>query len=69
MLLAPPWPLTVYTHESALEIAARLNLSFYDAFLAASALEAGCRTLLTEDMQHGLVIQRRLTIRNPFRPT
>jgi len=28
---------------------------------------AGCKTLLSEDMQHGQVFQRSLKILNPFR--
>ena len=34
--------------------------------IVASALEAGCDTLYSEDMQHGRVFHE-LTIRNPFR--
>ena len=39
---------------------------FYDALIVAAALLAGCRTLHSEDMQHGQVVDGRLTIRNPF---
>jgi predicted nucleic acid-binding protein len=53
-------------HEAALEIAQRDRLGFYDALIVAAALQAGCSTLLTEDMQHGRVIDGRLTIQNPF---
>lgn len=60
-------PVTVQTHDQALDIAARHGLSFYDALIVSAALLAGCRTLHSEDMQHGLVVDRRLTIRNPFR--
>ncbi len=48
-------------------MAARHGFSFYDALIVASALEAGCTTLLSEDMQDGLVVEGRLTLRNPFR--
>ena len=58
--------LTTETHEKALTLAARLGLSFYDALIVSAALLAGCKTLHSEDMQHGQVIERRLTIRNPF---
>jgi predicted nucleic acid-binding protein len=34
--------------------------------IVASALSAGCKTLLTEDLQHGQVIET-LTISNPFK--
>jgi predicted nucleic acid-binding protein len=42
------------------------SLQFYDALIIATALEHGCHTLITEDMQHGLVVEERLTINNPF---
>ena len=49
-------------------IAGRLGYRFYDSLIIASALEANCATLLSEDMQDGQVIYGRLAIRNPFRP-
>jgi predicted nucleic acid-binding protein len=58
-------PLTIDTHASAVALARDHSLSFYDALIVASALEAGCDTLLTEDMQHARVIGA-LTIENPF---
>jgi predicted nucleic acid-binding protein len=64
----PPLSLTVGTHEAALGIAGRLGYRFYDSLIIASALEANCATLLSEDMQDGQVIYGRLAIRNPFRP-
>ena len=65
-LCRQPLPITVATHEAAREIAEREGCSFYDSLIIASALEAGCATLLSEDMQDGRVIAGRLTIRNPF---
>jgi predicted nucleic acid-binding protein len=58
-------PLTADTNAAALALARDHSLSFYDALIVASALEAGCDTLWSEDMQHGRVIGG-LTIRNPF---
>ena len=60
-------PLDESTHDSGLQLAERYGLSIYDAMIVASALLSGCKTLLTEDLQDGQVIDRRLTIRNPFR--
>ncbi len=60
--------LTIATHEAGLALASRYQLSFYDALIAAAALEANCATLFTEDMQHGLVIDGRLRLVNPFAP-
>jgi len=48
-------------------VAERHRLAFYDALIIAVALESGCTTLYTEDLQDGLVIDRTLKIRNPFR--
>lgn len=59
-------PLTVDIHDAGLALAERYQLSVYDAMIAASALDAGCSTLWSEDMQHGLVVDGRLQIQNPF---
>lgn len=67
-LLDPPLRLTVATHESAVALSRRYQLSFYDALIVASAAEAGCRELLTEDMSDGMTIGG-VTIRNPFGPS
>jgi predicted nucleic acid-binding protein len=67
-LCPPPLALTLATHEAALGIAGRLGCRLYDGLIIASALEAGCATLLSEDLQDGQVIEGRLTIRNPFQP-
>jgi predicted nucleic acid-binding protein len=60
-------PVTIETHETGLTLAERYNLSVYDAMIAAAALQADCDTLWSEDMQHGLALDGRLRIVNPFR--
>ncbi len=60
-------PLNVETHETGLRLAERYGLSTYDAMIAASALDAGCDTLWSEDMQHGMALEEGLRIVNPFR--
>ncbi len=67
-LCPPPLPITLATHEAALGIADRFGYRFYDGLIIASALEARCATLLSEDMQDGQVVEGKLTIRNPFLP-
>jgi predicted nucleic acid-binding protein len=62
-------PLTVVTHETGLRLAERHGLSIYDAMIAASALHAGCNTLWSEDMQHGMEFEKGLRIVDPFRVT
>lgn len=59
-------PLTLATHDAGRRIAERYQLSIWDAMIVASALLAGCSTLYSEDMQHGLLVERKLRIHNPF---
>jgi len=42
------------------------SLSFLDSLVVRSAATAGCTTLITEDLQHGRVIEG-VRIENPFR--
>jgi predicted nucleic acid-binding protein len=64
-LTGPPLSLTADIHAQAVKLARDNSLAFYDALIVAAAADAGCRMLLSEDLQHG----RRfggVTIRNPF---
>ncbi len=65
VLVDPPVPLTLELHAAAVTFARDHGFSFYDALIVAAAVEAGCDTLYSEDMQHGRAIGG-LTIRNPF---
>lgn len=60
-------PLTDAIHRDGLRIAERYKLAIYDSMIVAAALVAGCDRLWSEDLQHGLVIDARLEIANPFR--
>ena len=67
------WYLTCELHPSNEQqhlLASRLretaSFSFWDSLIVAAALDAGCSTLYSEDMQHGQVIEGRLTIANPL---
>ena len=60
-------PLTVETHETGLRLAERYGLSTCDVMIAASALQAGCDTLWSEDIQHRMVLNEGLRLVNPFR--
>jgi len=51
---------------SAVNIAQRHGIPYYDALILACALRLGCQTVLSEDMQHGFVLDGKLTIVNPF---
>ncbi len=68
------WYLTCELHPSNEQqhlLASRLretaSFSFWDSLIVAAALDAGCSTLYSEDMQHGQVVDGRLTIFNPLR--
>ncbi|MFY0696648.1 MAG: PIN domain-containing protein [Balneola sp.] len=50
---------------SAINIAERWKYSFYDSLIIAAALEAGCSTLYSEDLQHNQKIYS-VQIINPF---
>jgi len=52
-------------YAEALHLHAQSRLSWYDALIVSSALQARCDLLFTEDLQHG---QRfgTLQVRNPF---
>lgn len=59
--------LTVETHDRGRALAERYGFSVYDAMIVASAVLAGATTLYSEDLQDGLRVDGRLTIRNPFK--
>ena len=59
------FPLTLASHERAIELAKRFQFSLYDANIVASALMSGAEVLLSEDMQSGMLVDG-LLIRNPF---
>ena len=58
--------LTLESHERGLRLAQRYQLSIYDAMIVASALEAGCDTLWTEDLHGGALFGESLRVVNPF---
>jgi predicted nucleic acid-binding protein len=63
--LDEPLPVTFEIHAAAVLLARDHGLSIFDALIVAAALEAGCDTLFSEDLQH----QRSfgpLRIVNPF---
>jgi predicted nucleic acid-binding protein len=60
-----PEALTFETFLEARRISEQYGLSIWDGMIIASALEAGCRILYTEDLQHGQVIDG-VRIENPF---
>lgn len=65
IMVEPPLPLTLDLHVAARALAEKDRISIYDALIVASALQAGCDTLLTEDLQHGRKFGG-LTVVDPF---
>jgi predicted nucleic acid-binding protein len=52
--------------STALDLRTRCGFSFWDCQIAAAAMQAQCATLWTEDMQHGQVLSKVLTVLNPL---
>lgn len=59
-------PLNITTLYEGLNLSERYGFSHFDSLIVASALEAGCAELYSEDMHNGLVVNQQLTIVNPF---
>lgn len=51
--------------QAAIRRGTLTQLSYWDALIVETALEAGATTLLTEDLQHGQIIDT-LRVHNPF---
>jgi predicted nucleic acid-binding protein len=66
VLCPSPLPITLRTHEAARRVAENYEYGVYDALIIASAIEAECTTLYSEDLRNGQTIDGRVTIRNPF---
>jgi predicted nucleic acid-binding protein len=65
-LLARVHPIDPRDHDAALILSERYRLSVHDSVIVASALGHGCTLLWSQDMHHGLLIDDRLLIQNPF---
>lgn len=58
--------LTLANSIQAVRLTQRYGYSYYDSLIVAAALGAECPLLMSEDMQHGMLIDHRLLIENPF---
>ncbi|MDR2682516.1 MAG: PIN domain-containing protein [Dysgonamonadaceae bacterium] len=56
----------IATIQTAKRLIARYDFQIFDSLIVASALETGCEILYSEDMQHNMLVERQLTIINPF---
>ena len=67
-VLTPLWRAnpTRRLYQRGLDLQSRYKFSFYDCLIVAAALDAGCKTLYSEDLREGQRIDG-MTIANPFR--
>ena len=64
--------LVLVTHTlvlKALELHSKYSISYYDALMVVAALEADCKYFISEDMQDGLIIDKKLQIVNIYKHT
>lgn len=64
--LADIVPLDHATYRNSFHLRSTCRLSFWDSLIVASALHNGCATLYSEDLAHGMVIEKSLRIANPL---
>jgi predicted nucleic acid-binding protein len=60
-------PVDVSTVEIARRLIRRYDFQIFDGIIVAAAIEAGCEVLYSEDMQHGLMVEKQMQIINPFK--
>jgi predicted nucleic acid-binding protein len=60
-----PWAIDHPTVETAWSIESRFGFNYWDSLIVAAAQTLGCRYLLSEDMQHGQIVDS-VQILNPF---
>jgi|GEM_PF-2840109 len=53
----------------ALDYHFKYSISYYDALMVVSAMDANCKYLISEDMQDGLIIDKKLQILNIYNHT
>jgi len=59
-------PMSQEIMDKALILINRYDFQLFDSIIIASALEANCNILCSEDLQHNQLIENRPTIINPF---
>jgi predicted nucleic acid-binding protein len=60
-------PLTLDVHRRGIRLHEKYKIQFYDALMLAAALEGGCATFYSEDMQHSQIKEKVMKIKNPFK--
>lgn len=59
-------PLGLADVRRAWSVKSRYGFSYYDSLIVATALNAGCGVLHSEDLQHGQILDQQLSVTNPF---
>jgi predicted nucleic acid-binding protein len=59
-------PVSTYTLRYAAELVKHYKFQLFDAIIVAASIEGHCDILYSEDMQHKLIVDNKLTIINPF---
>jgi predicted nucleic acid-binding protein len=59
-------PVTYATLQYAKRLIDNYDFQLFDSIVVASALEAGCDILYSEDLHNGLTVENKLKIINPF---
>jgi predicted nucleic acid-binding protein len=59
-------PVTFTTLKYARSLIDVYDFQLFDSIIVAAALESNCHILYSEDLHHGLVVDNRMTIINPF---
>ena len=62
----PIFPTNPYTLECAGDLISRYQFQLFDSIIIAAAIQGSCSILYSEDMQDGLVVDKKLKIINPF---
>jgi predicted nucleic acid-binding protein len=62
----PPVSVTHATTLKAIDISIKTKFAYWDSLIISSALENNCICLYSEDLNHGQIINKRLSIINPF---
>lgn len=60
------FPVTPDTLHYASELLEKYNFQLFDSVIVAAAIQAQCDVLYSEDMHNGLLVDKKLTILNPF---
>ena len=61
-------PIEQSTLDLAKILIDKYDFQIFDSIIVASALEADCAILYSEDMQHNMIVYQQLKIINPFIP-